>query len=126
MKKLISIVPRWLPALLIMLVIFSFSSQADGTLPDFQSSDYFVKKSAHIVVYGALALSYFHALPGRSFKLAWLLALIYAATDEFHQSLVPGRTPSIIDVLVFDNLGAIIALFLHHRFPGANHEKQIQ
>jgi VanZ family protein len=122
MKKFLAIVPRWLPALLIMLVIFNFSSQADGTLPDFQRSDYFVKKSAHVVVYGMLALSYFHALPKRGYKLAWLLALIFAATDEFHQSFVPGRTPSIIDVLVFDNLGALIALFLHHRFYGAFHE----
>ena len=125
MSKVLDIVPRWVPAILMMLVIFGFSSQPDGTLPDFQSSDRLVKKTAHVIVYGMLALSYLRALPGRNYRLAWLLSLIYAASDEFHQSFVPGRTSLITDVFVFDNLGAILALFLHYRFFGANHEKEI-
>ncbi|MBI3169047.1 MAG: VanZ family protein [Chloroflexi bacterium] len=115
MKKFFDIVPRWLPSLLMMLIIFGFSSRADNELPDFQTWDYFVKKCAHIVIYGLLALSYLRMLPGRNYKLAWLLAVIYAVTDEFHQSLVPGRHASVVDVLVFDNLGAMIALFVHYR-----------
>ncbi|GAB4398496.1 MAG: VanZ family protein [Anaerolineales bacterium] len=126
MKKLLNIVPRWLPAFLMMLIIFGFSSRADNELPDFQTWDYFVKKCAHAVVYGLLALSYLYMLPGRNYNLVWLLAVIYAVTDEFHQSFVPGRRASLIDVFVFDNLGAITALFLHNKFFGANHEKEIQ
>jgi VanZ family protein len=45
-----------------------------------------------------------------------MLALIYSATDEFHQSFVPGRHPSLIDVLVFDNIGAVVALLIHNRW----------
>lgn len=122
MKKFSDIVPRWLPALLMMLVIFGFSSRADNELPDFQTWDYLIKKSAHVVVYGLLALSYLHMLPGRNYKLAWLLALVYAVTDEFHQSFVPGRHASMVDALVFDNFGAVVALFLHRRF----YEEKIQ
>jgi VanZ family protein len=33
-------------------------------------------------------------------------------TDEFHQSFVPGRHPSWVDVLGFDGGGALIALSL--------------
>jgi VanZ family protein len=44
--------------------------------------------------------------------LAWLLAILYAGSDEIHQSFVPGRYPSIWDVLVFDNLGALTTLWL--------------
>ncbi|MBL8091572.1 MAG: VanZ family protein [Anaerolineales bacterium] len=113
MLKIKSILPRWLPALTLMIIIFLFSSRSSNELPNYGSWDYFVKKSAHGIGYGLLALSYLHALPKRNYFLAWLLALLYSLTDEYHQSFVPGRTPSLIDVFVFDNLGAMIALFLH-------------
>ena len=126
MSKVFDIVPRWVPALILMIVIFAFSSRSSNELPDFGGWDYFVKKSAHGIGYGLLALAYLRALPNRNYKLAWFLAVLYSLTDEFHQSFVPGRRASLIDVFVFDNLGAIIALFLHYRFFGADHEKEIQ
>lgn len=126
MKKIFTIVPRWLPALLMMIAIFAFSSRTSNELPNFGGWDYFVKKSAHGIGYGLLALSYLRALPGLNYKLSWFLAVLFSLTDEFHQSFVPGRHAAITDVLVFDNLGALIALFLHHRLYGANYEKEIQ
>lgn len=114
LEKLLSIVPRWLPAVLLMLVIFGFSSRPGDDLPSFGGWDYFVKKGAHALGYGLLALSYLRTLPNRSYKLAWILALLYSATDEFHQSFVPGRRASLIDVLVFDNFGALVGLFIHY------------
>jgi VanZ family protein len=125
MKKLSAIVPRWLPALLLMIAIFAFSSRTSNELPNFGGWDYFVKKSAHGIGYGLLALSYLHALPNRNYKLAWFLAVLYSLTDEFHQSFVPGRRASLIDVFVFDNIGAILALFLHFILGRGRHEKEI-
>ncbi|MBI5965278.1 MAG: VanZ family protein [Chloroflexi bacterium] len=120
MKKFLSIVPRWFPALLIMAVIFAFSSQPGDKLPSFRGWDYFVKKGGHMIGYGLLALSYFHFLKynRKQYWLAWLMTVAYAATDEFHQSFVSGRGPSVFDVLVFDGLGALIALWLYSRFWG--------
>lgn len=116
MKKFLSIVPRWLPALLLMLVIFAFSSRTSSELPNFLGWDYIVKKSAHAIGYGMLALSYLHMFKWdkRYYWLSWLLSLLYSATDEFHQSFVPGRHPAVTDVLIFDNLGALIALAIHY------------
>lgn len=125
MKKLLDIVPRWLPALVLMITIFALSSRMSTELPNFGGWDYFVKKSAHGIGYGLLALSYLRALPNRNYKLAWFLAVLYSLTDEFHQAFVPGRRASLVDVFVFDNLGAMIALFLHYRFFGADHEKEV-
>jgi len=98
-----------------MLIIFAFSSRPGDELPNFGGWDYFVKKSAHGIGYGLLALSYLRALPKRNYVLAWVLAVLYSATDEYHQSFVPGRHPAITDVLIFDNIGAILALFIHYR-----------
>ena len=120
MNKLLDIVPRWVPALVLMAIIFAFSSRAGDELPDFGGWDYFIKKGAHAIGYGLLALSYLRALGGRKYLLAWFLAVLYSATDEFHQSFVPGRSASIIDVLVFDNIGAALALFLHAAWAKKN------
>jgi VanZ family protein len=120
MKKLLSILPRWLPAVFMMAAIFIFSSFSSSELPNYGGWDYFIKKIAHGIGYGLLALSYLNALPHQTYPLAWLLAVFYSATDEFHQSFVPGRHAAVTDVLVFDNLGAMIALFIHYRIcrPG--------
>ena len=63
--------------------------------------------------YALLALTYWRAFGFRREKgwLAWCLTILYALTDEFHQSFVPGRYSSILDVLLFDNLGALISLW---------------
>jgi VanZ family protein len=114
MYKLKQILPRWLPALVMMSVIFLFSSQPSEKLPDLGWADRVFKKGGHVLGYGLLALSYWNGFSWdrRKLPLAWLFAVLYAATDEFHQSFVAGRSPSIWDVLVFDNLGALTALWL--------------
>ena len=73
-----------------------------------------VNKGGHMLGYGILALAYWRMFEFREgkFWLAWLFAVLYAVTDEFHQSFVPGRHPAWFDVLVFDNLGALISLLL--------------
>src|SRR6266542_4461530 len=105
---------RWGPAVLMMAAIFVFSARPSTALPDFGIWDYFVKKGGHMLGYGLLALAYWRALELERGKkvLAWELAICYAITDEVHQIFVPGRHPSPLDVLIFDNLGAIIGLLL--------------
>lgn len=101
-----------------MSVIFLFSSQPSEKLPDLGWADRFFKKGGHMLGYGLLALAYWHGLGWDRGKrpIAWLLAILYAGTDEFHQSFVAGRNPSAWDVVVFDNLGALFALWLADPF----------
>jgi VanZ family protein len=96
-----------------MFVIFLFSAQPSSDLPNFDWADWLVKKGGHMVGYALLALSCWRGLQFRRERwwLAWCLAVFYALTDEFHQSFVPTRSPSIWDVLVYDNLGALLALW---------------
>jgi VanZ family protein len=97
-----------------MLIIFVISAQPSSELPNFAWADRIVKKGGHMTGYALLALAHWRALGFRRDRrwLAWGFAVLYAVTDEFHQSFVPGRQPSIWDVLIFDNLGALISLGL--------------
>jgi len=105
---------NWLPALVMMGTIFWFSAQPAERLPVFSWADAIVKKSGHVIGYALLALSYWYALGMAKSRrwLVWLFLILYALTDEYHQAFVSGRHPSIWDVLIFDNIGAVIALWL--------------
>lgn len=100
-----------------MVVIFWFSSQPITQLPDFSWADTLIKKSGHMIGYGLLATAYWRGLDRKrdQWWLAWVLAIVYALTDEYHQRFVFGRHSTIWDVLIFDNLGALIGLWLMHR-----------
>lgn len=103
---------RWIPSVLLMEIVFAFSALPAQELPSFGFWDTLVKKGGHALGYGILALSYWFALKWEKKRLwlALLLTVLYALSDEFHQSFVPGRNPSLIDVLVFDGGGALLAL----------------
>lgn len=104
---------RFLPAILMMLAIFLFSAGRAIETPQ-QLLGFFINKGGHMVGYAILALAYWRMLEFKRNRvwIAWFLALLYAFTDEYHQSLVPWRHPRLFDVLVFDNLGALISLWL--------------
>jgi VanZ family protein len=105
---------RWLPALGIMVVIFIASSIPAEKMPSAGIWDTLVKKSGHMAGYALLALSLLRTQkePGRRAYLVSLAGcLLYAASDEFHQSFVAGRNASIIDVGI-DLLGAALGVFL--------------
>jgi len=97
-----------------MSVIFFFSAQPSPRLPDFQWADRLVKKGGHAIGYAILALLYWRAMGFQNKRrwVAWVLAILYAFTDDFHQSLVSGRHPTIWDVLIYDNIGAIVSLWI--------------
>ena len=79
--------------------------------------DYPVRKLAHMTEFGILAVLIFTAIKYYKFVdttkkryfFAWLGAVAYAATDEFHQLFVPGRSGNLFNVGV-DATGVTIAL----------------
>jgi VanZ family protein len=95
---------------------------------DIDLAHFLVRKMAHLTEYAILASLVFRALrvtapqrfvrrPGRRWAPALALAIAlgisatYAATDEFHQSFVPGRESCVRDVLI-DSSGALGGLVL--------------
>jgi VanZ family protein len=109
---------RWAPVLVWMFIIFMLSSQASLPRAPSDALDVALKKLGHGAGYAVLAVLLCRALDvcgrGRSVReryvragLAVLVTLLYAVTDEIHQSFVPGRGPSPVDVFI-DLLGGLI------------------
>ncbi len=78
---------------------------------------YQLDKLAHAIVYGVLAWTAYRAIyhqswwnvgVRRALILAVVFATVYGLSDEFHQSYVPGRVPSWLD-LGADVVGAVVA-----------------
>jgi len=112
---------RWLMVIAWMAVIFAFSNQANsGELTEQVLGDMNVpiRKCAHMFEYAVLFwLTRWSAItirrpayivPG---MLSFVICLLYAASDEWHQSFVPGRSAQMQDVAV-DMAGSLIAAFL--------------
>lgn len=115
----------WLPPILWMALIFWVSAQSH--LPGLTVTwlDQLLKHSGHFGGYAVLALlwwrvtvQFFRNRPGAA-VLAFALAFLYAISDEIHQSFVPGRDASWID-LAIDAFGAVSAMgvILWRRYPG--------
>ena len=111
---------RWALVVLWMGVIFAFSSRPGYSLPDYGVWDLVVKKGAHVTEYAILGWLIQRALGnGRAGWLAWVAAVLYAATDELHQSLVPGRNACVTDVMI-DAVGALIGVVIGKRWTTTN------
>ncbi len=114
-----SLARKWGPAVTIMLVIFLASGTPGNDIPSFGLFDFVMKKGGHMTGYALLGIAYLHGLTygkelstrRRHATAAVLLALLYAITDEFHQSYTPQRSPSVFDVSI-DTVGAALGVFL--------------
>lgn len=108
---------RWGPALVWMGVIYFLSSRPD--LPQIEEVwlEMLLRKSAHVMVYailGALLARAVHGDGWRGVALAALLGVLYAISDEWHQTFVPGRKGNVWDVLL-DGAAALAGAYLWFR-----------
>ncbi len=104
---------RWVPVLLYATFIFLLSNRSYNVHLSFKS-DYF-----HPIEYAVLGIFLFLAWTTCHPRmktltvvcLVLLSGLIYGVADEFHQSFIPGRDPSVFDVM-YDGLGLLIGTAL--------------
>jgi VanZ family protein len=96
-----------------MALIFYLSGRPDLPNPYGGWQGQLLSSGAHILVFGVLALLWARVL--RNQRYGWLaafvLTMLYAVSDEYHQSFVPGRHADLWDLLC-DGLGAVLALVL--------------
>jgi VanZ family protein len=108
---------RWIAVVAWMVFVFYLSAQSSlpmlsslfGSLQSF---------GGHFLEYVILALLLRWALNGtgvaRAGRWAFVFAVAYGLTDEFHQHFVPGRHMDPFDLLT-DAAGAAVALWLAGR-----------
>jgi VanZ family protein len=108
---------RFGPLLAIMAIIFTASDTPGTELPSFGIWDMLAKKGGHMIGYALFAAACHHALANNKssariyYLIAFFLTVLYAATDEWHQSFTPERSPAIKDVCI-DAAGGFIGLAL--------------
>lgn len=125
----------WLPVVVWALVIFMLSRDPHSSrhiseilrwamglvgihrVRDFGVWELIAAKSAHFSVYFILSLMIYRALAlgrgawfhGRQAAWTLLIVFLYSSSDEFHQTLVHGRSGSWRDVAL-DTIGGAVAL----------------
>lgn len=106
---------RWLPATVVVSVIFWLSHQT--TWPDFAVGypDWLLHGAAYAVVgmtfwYG-MGGDWKRPLTSPTLIVALVLASAYGAFDEFHQSFIVGRSAAVLD-WVADSIGVLIGAFV--------------
>ena len=89
------------------------------------------RKCAHVTEYAILALLLWRAVrsvPVLHAKISMLFGAVlfgcavFAATDEFHQTFIKSRTPSVRDVFL-DIAGALVGLLIGANFTHRDREK---
>lgn len=100
---------KWIPALIIMSVIFFLSSMPGQTVNSTIARSNPVQMLGHFTLFMLLCASYYRAT--KNIILSLFLTLLYAFFDEFRQSFIPERSSSIDDVFV-DMAGASLFVFL--------------
>lgn len=118
------------------LVVPAFHSLSDEEKLAFaEAVDFPIRKTAHAAEYailGVLAIGTLYdakrkngryiSIRGSIFA-AWAVAAAYAASDEFHQLFVSGRSGQLSDVLL-DSTGALVGVLLGAFFMGRRKRKR--
>ena len=101
----------WLPVVVWALVIFALSS-----IPHLGTGlgvwDTILRKLAHTAEYAVLGALLVRAVHRP--RVAFVLGVLYAASDELHQTFVPGRHGSLVDVAI-DSVGIAVGIVVWQR-----------
>jgi VanZ family protein len=101
----------WLPVVAWAALIFVLSAQPDLST-GLGSWDLVLRKLAHLAEYAVLGALLLRAVGMR--VPALLAGVAYAVSDEIHQTFVPGRQGSVLDVLI-DSAGVVIGILVLER-----------
>src|SRR3989344_2643562 len=97
---------RWLPAIVMMILIFIMSSLTGKTIREAGLGDEGYHVSGHFILFFFLCVSLYKGT--KNVWLSVLLTVLYALIDETHQLFVSERAASFKDI-VTDGLSAFIA-----------------
>ncbi|WP_152910802.1 VanZ family protein [Niallia sp. MER TA 168] len=98
---------------------FEYDGQLVSTDADpYGFIEFLFRKAGHVIGYCLLSLLLFITLMHTRIERKWVyvisgaLALLYAISDEWHQSFVPGRTGHWQDAIIIDGMGVVLGLLV--------------
>lgn len=103
-----------------MLFIWYLSSQPADQVVEFKVYDSFIKESLHLVEFGILYFLFVFSflIDGKLTKktsiFVAIVSCLWGVIDEIHQSFVPYRSATFIDV-VKDVIGVLVGYWIVHR-----------
>jgi VanZ family protein len=112
---------RKIPAIFVMIALFMLST-LPGNDP-FLNSIHLSDKIEHFIAYSVLGITFCIWIPSKNWlakpfaysSLVVFLCTLFGASDEYHQTFVPGRSGDLYDLAV-DLTGGIIAVFVYLLF----------
>lgn len=118
-------VKYWVPTLLYMSLIFVVSSMQQPPLPMPKFEWFTIDKVYHFIEYAILSVllttALFNAAPkwipkGWIWVTAAIISSLYGASDEWHQSFVPGRLATIADWVadVLGSIAGVLSVYLYY------------
>lgn len=96
---------------------FTYDHQVISWRDPIDFIEFIIRKGGHVSEYAVLALLWSIALLAKPLRLhiamisSFLISVLYAMTDEWHQTFVKDRTGHPIDVLV-DAIGILITILI--------------
>jgi VanZ family protein len=119
----------WLPPALWMGLIFFLSSFNKLQASEVAWQDFVTRKTAHFLEYAILCFLFYRGLKNttrlslaRSLVLSFTLSVLYAISDEYHQTWVPGRTGKLFDTGI-DSVGAAFGVLFSGKIVNLLPEK---
>ena len=118
-NKLYIFLKLWVPVLLWCSIIYILSNQRHLTLN--LPNEFILRKTAHITEYAILTFLLFRALYNwpkeigyshlhtktNCIALSIILVLLFAISDEYHQTFVIGRNGNPYDIMI-DSIGMMV------------------
>lgn len=107
-----------------MMLIFYFSNQnaeqstqtSAWFLQFLPFSMHFIRKLAHFTIYALLGYNTLYMYKNYNIKryafFALMTCILYACSDEWHQSFISGRSPQVTDICI-DTIGALSMILLN-------------
>lgn len=102
---------------LVLSIVPQFNEKSEEYRDEIvESLQHITRKSAHFLIYmilGILTILLFLGFEQLQYKPQWafLICVLYAASDEIHQLFVPGRACQIKDVFI-DSCGSFLGIFM--------------
>lgn len=136
MAKKKEIIISWMLLVIWMIFIFimssfngNISSNQSGSIADLiynlfnisntEKVSLIIRKCAHVSEFFILGVLVINLISKYNVKYSYLISFIvcvlYASSDEFHQLFVPGRSGQVADVLI-DMIGTIFSLLVMYLF----------